>query len=38
MLNFKYLVLSLALSLTKSKPVQERVFTLPGINGNKSLS
>jgi hypothetical protein len=38
MLNFKYLVLSLALSLVKSKPAGDRVISLPDINGGKPLS
>ena len=38
MLNFKYLVLSLFLSITKQKPVEDRVNSLPNINDGKNLN
>lgn len=38
MLSFKYLVLSLVLDLTKSKPAGDKVNSLPDINGGKPFS
>jgi hypothetical protein len=38
MLNFKYLVLSLALGLIKSKPAGDKVISLPDINGGKPFT
>jgi hypothetical protein len=38
MLSFKYLVLSLVLGLIKSKPVKDRVTSLPNMNGGQPFS